>query len=215
MLVGSEQLNVTLQVATVVVPAAVYFLLLGLLNSQRHPQLISGRTDFIVLNAAFFPIFCVPALSYVGASAAALLGVLAVVLAAVVVLAPARCGRWVLYNIAMPEALRAAERALQAIGEPFTRRGRCLTLDRIDLSLRFGAMPLLRNVSIAADGDDARRVAPRLERALVEQLARIHTTATPMAQTFLLIATAMLIAPLGLFADRMPEMVRLLTDLMK
>ena len=52
-MLGLEQYGLPLQVAAVVIPAAVYFLLLGLLNSQRTPQLLRSRTDFILLILAF------------------------------------------------------------------------------------------------------------------------------------------------------------------
>ncbi len=214
-MLGIEQLDLSVQVAAVLVPAAVYFLLLGLLNSQRAPQLLRARSDFILLVAAFFPIFCVPVLSYLGATAWTVLIVVGLGLAAATLLAPSRRGSWVIYNIALPEALRAAERALQAMGEPFTRTGRRLRLGRRKLSLRFTALPMLRNVSIAADGQVLRHFQRDFEAQLGGQLAGIRAGATPMGATFLLLATAMLVAPLALVANRMPEMVRILTDLIR
>jgi hypothetical protein len=211
-MLASEQFRLTVQVATVVVPVAIYFLLLGLLNSQRHPQLIAGRTDFILLIAAFAPTFLVPALSLLGASAWVIVA-LAAVLAVTALLAPPRKGNWVVYNITSAEVLRAAERALQAMGESFTRNGRRIVLGNRDVMLRFSAMPLLRNVSVAAAGDDARTFQQDFESRLAGQLSDIPSPRSPMAVTFLLIATAMLVAPLGLMADRMPEMVRIITDL--
>lgn len=214
-MLGIEQLGLSVQVAAVVVPAAVYFLLLGLLNSQRTPQLVRGRSDFILLVAAFFPIFCVPVLNYVGASLWSVLGVVGTALAAALLLAPPRTGSWVIYNIAMPEALRAAERALQAMGEPFSRDGRRLRLGRRQITLRFTCLPLLRNVSVAADGKDLRAFQRQFEALLGGQLAKVRAATTPMAATFLLLATAMLVTPLALVADRMPEMVRIITDLIR
>lgn len=41
-MIGSEQLSLSVQAAVVLTPVAVYFLLLGLLNSQPRPQLISA-----------------------------------------------------------------------------------------------------------------------------------------------------------------------------
>ena len=101
------------------------------------------------------------------------------------------------------------------MGQPFRRRGRRLALEGLDVTLRFSSMPLLRNVSISAEGQDTAAFAKDFEKLLAGQLAAVRTTARPMAVTFLLIATAMLIAPLGLLADRMPEMVRIITDLIR
>lgn len=211
----SEQMGFAVQVAAVVAPVAVYFLLLGLLNSQPNPQVLSGRSDFILLNAAFAPVFCVPVLNYFGASAWALPVAIGVLLAAALVLAPRRAGNWAVYNITLPSAIRAAERALQTMDEPFDRRRRRLVLRRLGVTLRFSAMPLLRNVSISAEGAGAAEFGGKFDEPLTGQLAAVPTTATPMAVTFLLVATAMLLAPLGLLADRMPEMVRIITDLIK
>ncbi len=212
-MLGSEQLSLAVQVAAVVAPVAVYFLLLGLLNSQPNPQIISARSDFILLNAAFFPVFCVPVLSYFAPSVWTLLVVVGALLASVLLLAPRRTGNWVVYNITLPATVRAGQRALNLMGEPFVRRGRRLILNRIDVTLRFTSMPLLRNVSISTEGANAAEFSRDFEKLLASQLATVPTTATPMAVTFLLIATVMLIAPLGLLADRMPEMVRLVTNL--
>ncbi len=214
-MLAAGQFATSVTVAAVVVPAAVYFLLLGLLNSQRTPQLLRGRVDFIVLVAAFFPIFCVPVLNYFGASPWTLAAVVGGVAGTTVVLAPPRRGNWVIYNIAVPEAFRAAERALKQMGEPFTRTGRRLMLSRSNLKLHFTSVPLLRNVSLAASGEVQRDFHQMFERRLAEQLAEIRTDPTPTAVTFLLLATSMLVIPLGLFANRMPEMVRLITDLVR
>ncbi len=213
-MLGSEQMSLAIQVAAVVAPVAVYFLLLGLLNSRPNPQILSARSDFILLNAAFAPVFCVPVLNYFAASAWALPAVIGTLLAAAVALAPRRASNWVVYNITLPAAFRAAERALMAMGEPFDRRDRSLLLKGKGIALKFSAMPLLRNVSIYVEGDDQADFGQKFEGLITAQLTGIHTVATPMAVTFLLIATAMLIAPLGLLADRMPEMVRIITDLM-
>ena len=101
------------------------------------------------------------------------------------------------------------------MGEPFERRNRSILLKGKDLVLKFSAMPLLRNVSISVEGDDAADFGKKFEGLITAQLAGIRTVATPMTVTFLLIATTMLIAPVGLLADRMPEMVRIITDLIR
>ena len=212
-MLGSEQMSLAIQVAAVVAPVAIYFLLLGLLNSQPNPQMLSARSDFILLNAAFAPVFCVPVLNYFGMSAWATPAVIGMMLAGAVLLAPRRASNWVVYNITLPAALRAAERALTAMGESFDRRDRSLLLRGKNFSLKFSAMPLLRNVSISVEGADTTDFGKKFESLLVAQLTGIPAVATPMAVTFLLIATAMLITPLGLLADRMPEMVRIITDL--
>ncbi|MDY7011698.1 MAG: hypothetical protein SVV80_13255 [Planctomycetota bacterium] len=214
-MLGSEQMSLAVQVAAIVAPVAIYFLLLGLLNSQPNPQMLSARSDFILLNAAFAPVFCVPVLNYFGASVWTAPVVIGAMLILALVLAPRRASNWVVYNITLPVALRAAERALSTMGESFERRDRSLLLKRKYLVLKFSSMPLLRNVSISVEGNDATDFGKKFEGLLAAQLAGVSTVATPMAVTFLLIATTMLITPVGLLADRMPEMVRIITDLIR
>jgi hypothetical protein len=99
------------------------------------------------------------------------------------------------------------------MGLGFVRYGRRLRLEGMDAELRIWAMPLLRNVSLSVGGRDAERILPEFQRRLAGRLGLMPTQATPMALAFVLIATVMLVAPLGMVADRMPEMVRLITDL--
>jgi len=193
----------------------VYFFMLGLLNSRPRPQLLSGRTDFILLTAAMLPVFFGPVLGYLGVSVWGLLAAAGVMLAGAAVLAPPRAGSWVIYNASASEALRASERALRTAGEPFLRQGRKLVVAGGDAALRLRSVPLLRNVSVCAEGACPPGLTRRFAAALGEELGRIHTRPSRMAVTFLLLATAMMVAPLGLFADRMPELVRILTDLVR
>ncbi len=214
-MLGLEQLSLPVQVAAVVIPAAVYFLLLGLLNSQRTPQLLRARTDFVLMVLAFFPIFAVPVLQYLGASYWTVLGMTALVSAAALLLAPGRKGNWVIYNLTLPETLRAVERALRANGMAFDRRGKTLVVQGHDVSAKLAALPILRNVTITLDGPGAAAMHEAFEQSLSDELALIHAQTTPMAATFLLISTVMLTTPLAVVANRMPDMVRLIGDLVK
>lgn len=206
------EVNLSVQVALVVVPAAVYFLLLGMLNSRPSPQLLSGRTDFFILNAAFFPLVCVPVLNAFGAAPWTVLGAVALLLGAARLLGPARQGNWVVYNISLPEALRVAERALREMDEPFSRQGRRLALGNRPVTLSFSSVPLLRNVSISVQGHGGDGFCADFQARIGGQLSAVRAPVSAMATAFLLIATALLAAPLGVLANRMPEMVRLITD---
>lgn len=154
-------------------------------------------------------------LSYLGVSVWTVLAVVAAIAAAPAVLAPPGVGNWVVYNISMSEALRTAERALKAMGQPFRRQGRRLLLERADVTLRLRSVALLRNVTLSAEGQCPDRLGRQFQDRFGDELARIRTTPSPMAVTFLLLATAMMVTPLGLFADRAGEMVRIITDLVR
>lgn len=212
MILGTENVGMTLRIATTVVPVAVYFLVLGLLNSRRHPQILSGRMDFALMVTALSPVFILPALQYVGASLLTVLAMISVLAAAILVLAP-RGGSWVIYNLPAAEARKAVIRALDEMGVRFQARGQAIRIEEPQTTLIIRSFSLLRNVSLHLDVHEA-DLARRLERRLSRNLGRLEAETSPMAVSFLLVATAMLVAPLSMVAHRVPEIVRILTDLL-
>jgi hypothetical protein len=213
-MMGAWKLEFSLQIGLVAVPVAIYFLILGLLNSQHRPQILSGRLDFSLLVAALAPMGVVPVLNWVGTNVFTVCGAVGAVICAVLALAP-RAGRgWVIYNIDRAQALRCLERALDAAQVPFDR-----IQDRLEMAgggvIELSAFPLLRNVTIHVQpGGIDRSTLRLLEGELARRIGRLEVVASPMAVSFVLVSTAMIVAPLILLADRVPEMVRLLTDLM-
>ena len=210
MVIGS---NITgpMEIAAVVAPVAVYFLVLGLLNSRPHPQLLSGRMDFAILTVALSPLLLMPLLSWLGVSLPAVAAAAVVLGAGALVLAP-RGRNWVVYNVHASEARAAVAGALRKLGLEFRLEGGGYALD--GASVRFGAFAPLRNATIRLVGGD-RELARRFEKALGEVLRSCEAQTSPMAVSLLLVATAMLVAPLALMAHRVPDIVRLLTDLIK
>jgi len=211
-MLGSEYLDIWARVATVVVPVAIYFLVLGLLNSRRHPQLLTGRRDFALLIAALSPLFALPALSLIGVSLPSVVGVVAAVAAGILLLAP-KGGSWVVYNIPPDQARRAIDSALDQAGMPHSPAGRGFRLHGGNGFVQVSDFPLLRNVSIRLRGADE-QLARRFEERLGRIVAGLEAETSPMAVALLLVATAMLVAPLSMVAHRAGEIVRLLTDLL-
>lgn len=213
-MLGTWQLELSLQITLVAVPVAVYFLILGLLNSQTRPQVLTGQLDFAMLAAALSPLFLVPILAWVGPTLwsvlAAGLGV-----AGVIYLAGPKAGTsWVIYNISKKQALRAVEKALDQAGLAYEVRE-----DQIHFPdgavLRLSAFPMLRNVSLTftnANADICNKLS-EFSGELRRQSGHFETFASPMAVSFVLISTAMIVAPIALMANRMPEMVRLISDM--
>lgn len=210
-MLASVDLGTSLRIATVVVPVAVYFLILGVLNSRRHPQMLSGRLDFALMAAALAPVFVLPAVDYVGASLPAVLGVVLALTAVVLVLAPRR-GNWVVYNLPSADAREAVTAALRRMGVGFRDEGADIRVGEGD-ELTIRSFSLLRNVSIRLRSDSAERIR-NFERALGRTVHALEAQASPTGVSFLLAATALLVAPLSLVAHRVPEIVRILTDLL-
>jgi hypothetical protein len=196
-------------IAAVVAPVALYFLVLGLLNSRAHPQLLSGRMDFAILTIAISPLLLLPMLNWLGLSPAFAAAAIAVVGGGALVLVP-RGQTWVLYNVQGEQARTAVASALRRMGLEAQFQGGAYLLDGARV-LVSGFSPL-RNATIRLLGGD-KTLARRFERALWDVLRGYEVQASPMAVSLLLVAVAMLVAPLALVAHRVPEIVRLLTDL--
>jgi hypothetical protein len=221
MMLGLEQLTFTLRLTAIVLPVALYFLVLGLLNSRRHPQLLTSRQDFVLLMTILSPLVLVPALGMLegfwGVGVAAmLLGGLGLLL-----LTDHRGGQWVVYNLPPDQAVGVMERCLARLNTTATRTETGLEFtessdanhgdapSRVTLEIR--PFPLLRNVSLRL-----RNASPHLTRRFRDELSRhlvaMETPTTTMAMALLITATTMMIAPLTLVVQKAPELVRLLTD---
>ncbi len=207
---GTEQLEISLRLTGLILPVCLYFFLLGLLNTRRCPQLLSARQDTALLMVALSPLLLQPMISTFGASTVTLL-VGAGMLGAVVMLAP-RHG-WTIYNIAAEEAMDITESLLAELGYSPKRSARHFDLPdggRVE----FGGFPPLRTVSIRFKNVD-RSLLDGAEVIFAQRLGRIEATASPVAMGMLLAAVGMVVAPMCLLAQNTPEMVRLLTDLLK
>src|ERR1043166_3254963 len=103
---------------------AVYFLGLGLVNSQANPRLVNARTDFVLLSIAFFPLIIGPVLFLVQHGHLLVAGVVVAASAlAFWALLPARGGAGVIYNISPLQYRRIVERAGRRIGCQVSRQG--------------------------------------------------------------------------------------------
>lgn len=212
MLLSTVQPGLSLQIAAVVVPVSLYFLILGLLNTRHRPQLLRARRDFAMLIVALSPLFACPLLSWVGHSPAALAAGAVVAVAALLALRPPRAS-WVVYNITPAEAADAVTRSLERSGLSFQRDQGDQVFHLPGGSVELSSFPLLRNVSIRMTGCDDRAVG-LFEQALAGRIELLSAQTTPMAMAMLLVATAMLVAPLVMVAPKAVEIVRILTGML-
>ena len=212
-MVANIQPGLSVQIVTVVAPVAVYFLVLGLLNSRRRPQLLTGRQDFALLITALSPLPLLPLLSWLGATPLTALACVAA-LGAGVLLAGPRGNSWVIYHLSTHTARRAVAEALASLGEAPEPCEDGFALPQSDATVDIRSFSLLQNVTVVFRGAD-RALARRFGAALSRSLADVEAETSPAAVALLVVATAMLVAPLALVAHRAPEIVRLLTDLLK
>ena len=208
---ASGNLEMTVRVATVVVPVALYFLILGLLNTRRTPQILGGRLDFGLLIAAMSPLLIVPVLHAVGVSAASVAAACGVMACGILLLAP-RGQTWVVYNVSEGEAERAVASALRALGCTWRQSGGVFSIDGGGETVRVTHFPLLRNVSVRFDGGEVRGAA--FARVLARALARVPAEPSVMAVALLVMAMVMMVAPLAMMANQAGEIVRIVTGML-
>jgi hypothetical protein len=212
MMLSTVQSGVPLQIAAVVAPVSLYFLVLGLLNTRSRPQMLSGRLDFAMLVVALSPLLVCPLLSWASQSYLAMAAAGAVGVAAIWLLSPAHAS-WVIYNITPAEAVDAVAKALERGGLPFRRRQGEHIFRLPGGQVEFSSFSLLRNVTVRMTGCD-HRTAQLFEQALAGRMELLSAQTTPMAMAMLLVATTMLVAPLAMVAPRAVEIVRILTGLL-
>ncbi len=217
MTLGADYTGLSVRIAAVVVPVAMYFFILGFLNTRRTPQLLTARLDFSLWLAALGPLFVLPVLQWVQPSATTTALATAASLAGVAVWLGSQRRGWVIYNL---DAHSARELLAGALGEVCddvraVEDGFAVRLAGTRASIRLDPFPLLRNVSITlTGGPDA--LAGALERALHDRLGLRRAEPAPMAVVMLMIAAAMAVAPLALVAhEGVPALVRLLNDLLQ
>ena len=210
---GMDNMSLCLRVAAVVAPIAIYFLILGLLNSRRHPQLLSSRQDLTLLVAALSPLLALPAVTYFQNVWFALAVIAGGGLAVVALLTPSGSS-WVIYNVSPQHGRSMIEALLRELDQPFVSQFNGLKLADSDGFIQFSDFALLRNMTFRLHG-----TAQRLEQPLIDHLrARLRrhvVEPSHMAVGLLLVATAMLVVPLSLVAQRAPELVRLIGDLVR
>lgn len=210
-LLSAVSLSGSLRVTVVVAPVAVYFLILGLLNSRRSPQLLTARLDLLLLLVPLSPLVVLPVLEYLGIVAAVVtVGVLAV--AGAVITRDRR--EWVIYNMPDAAGRDAVRRALvQAGGCDVQQRNDGLEAADGGPRVEISSFPLLRNLTVRLKDADETQVR-LFEIALTERLTGVRAETSPTAVALLLVATGMLVMPLTLVAPRAGEIVRLLGDLL-
>lgn len=204
-----DQVVFILQVVLALGPIAVYFLGLGLVNSQSRPFLISARMDFTLLAGAFVPLVLVPGFALVshGHGWIAVL-VLAGVLALFTVMLPARGTTWVVYNVGSDQFHRLLERACRRQGWKLRSDGDLLIVDPIGLHLTRHGISWLRNVSIQLQGARRQSVEARqLMAALRDELAGESMLPSPTGASLVVIGASLLGLPMWYLFSHMDQIV--------
>ncbi|MFO0973362.1 MAG: hypothetical protein U1A27_08000 [Phycisphaerae bacterium] len=197
-----------------VAPIAVYFLLLGLVNSHATPCLISSRSDFVALTVVFLPLLVAPMPALVGSGAAWLLVVEAGLVGWLFhQMLPGRRAGWVIYNISAARARAVVEQAAADAGwngtwQDESWRGPAGTV-------RLTSLPVLRNVTVHLDpttGTTDQTVAA-LERAISGRLGRIRQLPSTAGACLVMLGVSLLAVPIWMMGRHIQDVVEAMVHL--
>jgi len=184
-------------------PLALYFLILGLVNSQARPCLVSTRTDFILLVLAFMPVIAIPVCLLAGRglyawASAAVFGVVVFFVA----LMPRQSRRWVIYNCSPAQCRRLLLRACRRNGwQAGWGEDDLLKVDPVGLQVCVSSLPLLRSVTlhIQETGPEQQAAAERLIAMLRHEIRGEAMLPSATGASLVVLGTALLGLPMWYF----------------
>lgn len=192
-------------------PVALYFIVLGLVNSQGRPRLVSLRADFVTLTVVFLPVLIWPVPFLISHGLWWLLGVGAVAVAgAFWALLPGRQAGWVIYHTNEAEADAIVRHAVRRMGWDVRRDESGMRIPEANLRLWCSAFPWLGSVSIHLEALAGRADAEAIERlrAQVERrLERRSLLPSAVGAGLVLVGVVLWIVPLWMMFRHMDAIV--------
>jgi hypothetical protein len=193
---SAEQVVFVLQLILVLGPLAVYFLVLGLVNSLARPCLVNACVDFLLLTVAFIPVLLVPLITLIqhGHSIIAL-SVLVAILTVFFSMLPDRRSRWVVYNCTIQQCTRLMERAARRVGGSVALADDQARLSPSGISIQISALPWLRNLTLRLAGGQGNSRSEFLA-ALEAEMAGEAMLPSPTGASLVVIGTGLLGVPM-------------------
>lgn len=212
----NAQVILVLKLALNIAPPALYFVILGLVNSQSRPHLISSRNDWLALIVVFCPVLLYPAV-WLATGGYYLSSLVAVALAGLGVCfsLPRPQSGWVVYNCSRASVRKALITALERAGVEYEAvNAELLYLPAYRLELRLSGLSVLKNTTISVvSSRPPEGLIGRIERRLQMQLDATETLLNPSGPAMLIAGTSMLILPLLMMVRHMDAFVRVVCDL--
>jgi len=215
-----------LKVAIVMAPVAAYFLVLGIVNSQATPRLVSARADFLTLTGIFLPTMAWPVVATLSGGLW-WLGLLLLTAGAFCVraLLPARTGNWVVYNASVDLIHDAVQRSLRRLGWEFQRDRNAYEIKSPPFTITVVGIGLLNagNVHLVPRGPDGHaadlladtdKFNETFAKALSETLSTYRLLPSPAGLVMVLVGATMMIVPVSMMSRHMSDIVRAITDLL-
>lgn len=213
----TQEAILVIKLAVYIAPPALYFVILGLVNSQGRAHVISGRSDWLCLMAVLFPILICPTVWLGQGGRWYLLAGLSVGWVVFLWLStPGELSSLVVYNTTEARCRRTLQTVLKALGIPFYQQGKVVILPQHDVRITFNSVSVLRNVTIRFAGplQQHRQMLCQLREQLAGRLWHMQTVPVLGAAGMLIAGTIMLILPLLMMVRHMDALVRLVSDLL-
>jgi hypothetical protein len=200
-----------------IAPPALYFVILGLVNSQSRPHLISSRNDWLALMVVFFPVLLFPVL-WLASCGYYVMAVLTILIATIILYAslPKSGSGWVIYNCSREHVCHALLAALDKINVEYEISGEdAIRLVKENIELRISGLPLLRNTTISVYAENpGAELLRQIETVFDSKLGNIECAINPSGPAMLIAGTSMLILPLLMMVRHMDAFVRVVSDLL-
>lgn len=207
---STDEVIFVLQVMLGLGPVALYFLCLGLVNSQLRPRLIPSRADFILLGFAVVPLLVALVSALVAqhqwlpamvCMVGAMLGYLA--------LMPRSGDAWVVYNIDPQRCAVILENACRRLGWSMRGSSEQRVIGSPGLSVRQEALACLRNVTVQIQAENrpaSRQARAALIRQFQAELTRETQLPSATGAALVLVGVSLLGLPMW-FALRHAETI--------
>lgn len=215
---SANQVILVLQLLIYIGPLALYFVVLGLVNSQRQPLLVTSRTDFVTLAVVFLPALVSPVPFLVTHHWWWLLIMSATLtFGTFLTLLPAVDAGWVVYHTSESDMRSILSAATRRLGHAGDWNDNTLVLDGEQLRLRVSTFPWLGSVSIHVEGKaypGRRRDVSRLRSELETLLERRSLLPSPVGTCLVLVGVLLAGIPLWMLFNHMDAIVNVVNDLL-
>lgn len=197
-------------------PLAVYFLVLGLVNSHARPCLITSRSDFVALTGVLVPLVLWPVPDLVrGGHFLVLVAGLIVAAGIFLYMLPGGSAGFVVYNLTRSRCARALEQAAADLGLSGQWLGSTWRADGVDLAVELREFSLLSNVAlhVEADSETARRWTPALGEAMNRRFESAYQLPSAMGAGLVVAGLTLMIVPMWMVGRHIDDLVDAMSHL--
>ncbi|HKQ49985.1 MAG TPA: hypothetical protein VJZ71_18060 [Phycisphaerae bacterium] len=210
MFADSYQVLDVLMLVGNVAPIALYFLILGLVNSHSRPWIVTSRSDFLALTSVLIPVLLWPVPDFIrGQLYVPLVAGLLMAVTAFWYMLPRTHAGFVVYNVAEPRCVKLLTIALRQLGLSGHWDGRVWHADSGCLSIEVRKFSLLRNVTLHFDAQNetARDLVPLIGHTLHARLQSVAQLPSPMGAGLVLLGVGLMILPMWMVGRHIHDLV--------